>query len=253
MARTVGVVNLGAYAVWNPRSQVALAMRRFGGKSLLEWVVRRISEAQHLEEVCVLTESSRAADLLRPLIPTNVRVVSGEAKCDQLYLLAQAARELEADYLLRVSLTHPFVDPVLLDRLAISAAGTKADFACYCFRDGRPALQSQLGVLADWFRGSALQEADKLFLKTEERSDIARSLLARPDRFNIRLCPLPAELNRDNMRLCLASEEDWDHAHAILEALGPEQLDWQQIASLLDHQPAMRERMADLNRQKMLV
>jgi spore coat polysaccharide biosynthesis protein SpsF (cytidylyltransferase family) len=43
-------------------------------------------------------------------------------------------------------------------------------------------------------------------------------------------------------------EEDWDHAEAIYEALGPERLDWQRIARLLDHQPALRSRMAALNR-----
>ena len=43
-------------------------------------------------------------------------------------------------------------------------------------------------------------------------------------------------------------DEDWDHALAIYEALGPEWLDWQRIARLLDHQPALRSRMAALNR-----
>jgi spore coat polysaccharide biosynthesis protein SpsF (cytidylyltransferase family) len=50
------------------------------------------------------------------------------------------------------------------------------------------------------------------------------------------------------MRLRLEVEEDWDHAHIILEALGPENLDYQRIANLLDQHPAMRERMAALNR-----
>jgi len=43
-------------------------------------------------------------------------------------------------------------------------------------------------------------------------------------------------------------EEDWDHALAIFEALGPEAMDWQRIAKLLDHQPDLRRRMAALNR-----
>ena len=36
----------------------------------------------------------------------------------------------------------------------------------------------------------------------------------------------------------------------ILDALGPDGLDWHRIASLLDQQPALRERMADLNEMK---
>jgi spore coat polysaccharide biosynthesis protein SpsF (cytidylyltransferase family) len=50
------------------------------------------------------------------------------------------------------------------------------------------------------------------------------------------------------VRLIVDIDEDWDHALAIYEALGPELLDWQQIANLLNHQPALRNRMAVLNR-----
>ena len=42
--------------------------------------------------------------------------------------------------------------------------------------------------------------------------------------------------------------EDWDHALAIYDALGPEAFEWQRIAGFLNHQPAMRKRMAALNR-----
>ena len=34
----------------------------------------------------------------------------------------------------------------------------------------------------------------------------------------------------------------------IFDALGPDSLDWQGIAGLLDQHPALRKRMADLNR-----
>ena len=54
--------------------------------------------------------------------------------------------------------------------------------------------------------------------------------------------------DREDVRLTIANDEDWDHALAIYEALGPERLDWQRIARLLDHQPALRSRMAVLNR-----
>ena len=66
--------------------------------------------------------------------------------------------------------------------------------------------------------------------------------------FKLRLLPAPAEIDRDDVRLTIDSDEDWDHALTIFEALGPESLDWQRIARLLSHQPALRSRMAALNR-----
>ena len=54
----------------------------------------------------------------------------------------------------------------------------------------------------------------------------------------------------DDLRLKIDFEEDWEHAQVIFEALGPDEWDWQRIADLLDSQPALRKRMAVLNRAK---
>jgi spore coat polysaccharide biosynthesis protein SpsF (cytidylyltransferase family) len=63
----------------------------------------------------------------------------------------------------------------------------------------------------------------------------------------LRFIPVPARLDRSDVRLTVDLEEDWELAQIILEALGPEGLDWHRIASLLDQQPGLRERMAGLN------
>jgi spore coat polysaccharide biosynthesis protein SpsF (cytidylyltransferase family) len=68
--------------------------------------------------------------------------------------------------------------------------------------------------------------------------------------FNVRLIPLPPELDRDDLRLKIDFEEDWEHAQVIFEALGHDEWDWQHVADLLDSQPALRKRMAVLNRAK---
>ena len=83
---------------------------------------------------------------------------------------------------------------------------------------------------------------------TSERDNPTQFVCAHPERFRIRLLPAPAEIDREDFRLTVDIEEDWENALAIFEALGPEELDWQRIAHLLDHQPAMRKRMAALNR-----
>ena len=81
-----------------------------------------------------------------------------------------------------------------------------------------------------------------------DREHVTRYLYSHPEKFNLRLIPAPAEIDREDVRLTVDLDEDWDHALAIYEALGPERLDWQRIARLLDHQPALRSRMAALNR-----
>ncbi len=85
---------------------------------------------------------------------------------------------------------------------------------------------------------SALRKADRLARSPLDREHVTRYLYSHPEKFSLRLMPAPAEIDREDVRLTVDIEEDWDHALAIYEALGPERLDWQRIASLLDHQPA---------------
>ncbi|MDZ7617457.1 MAG: hypothetical protein U1E05_10655, partial [Patescibacteria group bacterium] len=81
-----------------------------------------------------------------------------------------------------------------------------------------------------------------------DRKHVTRYIYSHPERFQLRLIPAPREIDRDDVRLTLSGDEDWEHTLAIYDALGPEGLDWQRIALLLDHQPGLRHRMAALNR-----
>ena len=122
-------------------------------------------------------------------------------------------------------------------------------YVTFCSRDGRPAILSPVHVYAaEWFRSSALRRDNRLDKDVADREHVTRFLYTQPEKFNIQLKPAPTEIDRDAVRLIVDIEEDWDHALAIYEALGPELLDWRQIANLLDHQPALRSRMAVLNR-----
>ena len=108
-------------------------------------------------------------------------------------------------------------------------------------------MVSRLGVFAEWCRAGVVLRADREATKPDERSDVTRYVYSHPELFKLRLIPVPAQLDRGDLRLTIHVEEDWDHAQIILDALGPEALDWQRIAELLDHQPALRQRMAVLN------
>ena len=91
-----------------------------------------------------------------------------------------------------------------------------------------------------------LRQSARLAKEPADRQEVTRYLYSHPETFNLRLIPAPAPIDRDDVRLTLDRDEDWDHALTIYDALGPESLDWQRIATLLDHQPALRKRMAAL-------
>ena len=181
-------------------------------------------------------------------MPRDVPIFVGGGE-DALARFGKALEQYPAEGVVRVGGDNVFIDPGLIDRLVtLAESDPDCDYASYCSRDGQPAVLSPASVYAEWFRSSALRRADRLARNPVDREHVTRYIYTHPDKFNVRLLPAPAEIDREDVRLTIDIEEDWEHALAIYEALGPERLDWQRIASLLDHQPELRSRMAALNR-----
>jgi spore coat polysaccharide biosynthesis protein SpsF len=181
-------------------------------------------------------------------VPADVPFFVG-TKPDSLGRFSQALEQYAAQDVIRIRGDHLFIDPALIDRLVTTAAEhPQCDYISYCSRDGQPAILSPVGVYAEWIRASTLQKAARHAKHPEEREHVTRFIYSHPEKFNIRLIPAPAEIDRDDLRLTVEMEEDWDHILTIYEALGPDKMDWRRISHLLDQQPALRSRMAALNR-----
>jgi spore coat polysaccharide biosynthesis protein SpsF (cytidylyltransferase family) len=249
MATTVAAVEIWpAIEDLSPRSPLAgMARRRFAGKTLLEWVVRRVSDAQCIDQIVVVAGDDSLSQSLATNCPPDISVVSTSAP-DPLGRLADVVREIPCSGIVRLNVCHPFVDPDLIDRLVVAASHSKCDYASYSIGNGRWAMESKLGVFAEWCSAPALLRADRLAKESVDRAAATRFIYSRPDLFSLKLIAVPRQLDRDDLRLAIHDEEDWEHVQLVLDALGPESLDWQYITSLLDRQPIMRARMADRNR-----
>lgn len=244
MLKNLGVVQVGL----GQEGSAVAASRRLGGKSVLEWIVRRVTDCQRLDGVIVLTGDSAEDRRVANLAPMDVPVcVASEP--DPMACFVAAVERYPAEAVVRVRVDYPFVDPMLIDRLVTTAdTHPECDYVGYCLRDGRPAILSPVGMYAEWFRASALRRAERKAKKPSDRCSVTNYLYSHPETFRLRLIPAPARIDREDVRLRVDIEEDWEHALAIFDALGSEELNWQRIADLLDHHPAMRSRMADLNR-----
>ena len=244
MLKNLGIVQASFHL---PRFR-ANASRTVGGRSLLEWVIRRVTDSMRLDGVIVVAGESADRHHLRRFVPNDVPVFLGKEN-DALSQFNGAIEQCPAEGVVRVRGDNLFVDPGLIDRLVNTAElHPTCDYISYCLRDGRPAILSPVGVYAEWFRAGALRKVHRQARDPVDREHVTRYLYSHPEQFKLRLIPAPSEIDRDDVRLTVDMEEDWDHALAICDALGPERVDWQRIAALLAHQPALRSRMAVLNR-----
>ncbi len=246
MLKTLGIVQ----ACFTSQHFRSIACRRIGAQSLLEWVVRRVTDCTRLDGVIVIACKRQEHRCIRELIPSDVPVFVGDQP-DALHRFAKALEEYPAESVVRVRGDNPFIDTELIDRLVTSTQSQpNCDYASYCLQDGRPAILSPVGIYAEWFRASALRRAVRATKTPTDREHVTRYIYSHPEKFNVRLIPAPPQLDRDDVRLTIDMEEDWDNTLVIYDALGPESMDWQRIAGLLDQQPALRQRMAALNRTR---
>jgi spore coat polysaccharide biosynthesis protein SpsF len=226
------------------------ANRGFQGKTLLEWVVRRVTDCQWLEGVIVVAPAEDDAASLADHVPPDVPLYLSVHK-DALGQIADALTSYHAKGVVRVGIEQPFVDPELIDRLITRATQHPTfDYIGYCSRSGKPAIQSSLGMFGEFFQTKALLVADREATLPEDRKHVTRFLYSRPDKFQVRMIPVPPELDRDDLRLRIDGVEDWEHVQQIVDALGDEHLDWQAIAGLLAQQPDLRRRMAAMNQSE---
>ena len=246
--------SLGVVEVLPSISQLSLhsplagiARRKFAGKPLLEWVVRRVTEAHCLDRVVVLAGSDPLSRSLAKLVPRDVPVFVSDA-ADPMERMASVVRQFPCYSLVRMSVSHPFVDPLLVDRLVTTALADKlCDYATFRFASGRSVMQSKVGVFAEWCKAEAILRADRMAHEADDRACPTSFLADHPELFNLKYLPVPDKLDREDLRLEIQDEQDWEHVQTIVDALGPESLDWQFITSLLDRHPNICGRMRELN------
>ena len=141
--------------------------------------------------------------------------------------------------IVRLAVSDPFVDPILIDRLITAVASDEqCDYACFVLGDGRPAHESRMGIFADWCRRMPSCKPTAWPVPPPTARTRRNSSARIPKSFHIKQVPVPARLDRGDLRLAIRDEEDWENVETILDALGPESLDWQFITSLLDRHPA---------------
>jgi spore coat polysaccharide biosynthesis protein SpsF len=208
-------------------------VRKIGSRPLVELVVRRLTDCQRLQRVLVVAGKEFEGGLLAELVPPDVPIYLSDRR-DCLGRLVCALKATGAAAVVKIEADHPFVDPILIDRLVTTAElHPTCDYIGFCFRDGRPVIHSPLGTFAEWFRAEAVLRADREARTAEDRDDLTQFFCSRPERFHLRFIPVPAALETDNVRLSVDDHESWEHAQTICDWMGPECLDWRSIAQVL--------------------
>lgn len=243
MLKTLGIVK-GVLLTERQRHHLA---RRLDGKSVLEWVVRQMTDCLRLDGVVVLTDSGENGAIVRPLVPVDVPVYASDAP-DTLGCLAGTLEKFPAESCVFIGADWPFIDPTIIDQLVRTAEMEKnCDYAAYqfvneCFSAGRP-----YGLFPEWYRASTIAKINRKTNDPIHRQLPGTYFLDNQSRFHVELLPAPCGLDRFDVRLTVCDGEDWDTILDIHSALQMDAFDANKVSDFFEHHPHIRESMARAN------
>jgi spore coat polysaccharide biosynthesis protein SpsF len=211
------------------------ALVPLAGRPLLQVLLERVADARGVAGVALATSRHPENDPLAELAArAGVRVFRGDEE-DVLRRHLDAARELGADHVVRVTGDNPLTDVETLERLVALHASEKAD---YTYVPGDALL---MGILSEvisrealarsWEKGEARHRSELVTLYVKEH----------PDAFRIALGELPPGLYRPEYRLTVDEPDDVRLMQAIFERLSApgKRVATREALALLDSEPEL--------------
>jgi len=231
MLNTLGIVK-GVLLTDKQRHHVA---RRLEGKSVLEWVVRQMTDSELLDGVVVVAEEGARGDLVRHLSPVDVPVYSTKAQ-DTATAVQDTLEHFSAEACVLIGADWPFLDSELIDRLVRTARRTEnCDYAAYQFMNEIFSAGRPYGLFPEWYRSCSIR---KLAAKSSDpihRQMPGTFFRDHNDTYHVAALRIPAGLDRvEDMKFTFDDEEDWDNILDLHSALNLEVLDCRKVGSLLD-------------------
>lgn len=231
MLNTLGIVK-GALLTDKQRHYVA---RCLDGKSVLEWVVRQMTDSELLNGVVVIAEEGLRGEIIRKLSPVDVPVYLTKA-LDTTTAVQDTLEHFPAEACVLIGADWPFLDSELIDRLIRTAQRTEnCDYAAYQFVNEAFTAERPYGLFPEWYRSSSVRKLASKSSDPIHRQMPGTFFLDNQELYRVAMLQLPAGLDKmENMRFTFADEEDWDNILELHSALGIEVLDSSKVGSLLD-------------------
>lgn len=214
-------------------------LAEIAGAPMLARVVERARRIASVDDVAVATSDQAMDDPIAALGEAmGWPLVRGEAH-DVLARFCQAASELEADVIVRLTGDCPLLDPSISEATIrlFQEARPPLDFAANRLPDHRT---FPIGLDTEVCSRAALERACRDADQPHQREHVMPYLYDEPGRFRIAL--LDSERDLGKLRWTVDTPEDLAFVRAVYAAFAPRtDFHWGQVLELLDEQPALRQ------------
>lgn len=186
------------------------------GKSLLEYQIERLQRVKLADELVIATTTNYTDDPIVELCDrAGVSYYRGSEE-DVLARYYEAAKQHQADVIVRVTSDCPLIDPEIIDHVIQTYFDHQCDYASNSLERTYPR-----GMDTEVFSFESLSQAYSDAIAKPDREHVTPFLHQQPERFKI--IPVLNSENYSHHRWTVDTQEDFDLIKNILEAIYPQQ------------------------------
>ena len=205
------------------------------GQPMLARVVERARRAQRIDQVAVATTTDPSDDPVEAFCRERGYACVRGSMHDVLDRYYQAARQLQAGVIVRLTADCPLIDPGLIDETVQAFYREEVDFACN--RLPPPFTRTYpIGLDVEVVSFAALEQAWKEATARHDREHVLPYLYEAPGRFKVYQLHYSRDLG--GLRWTVDTPEDLELVRAIYaEFGGRDDFSWQEVLSLVERRP----------------
>lgn len=195
-------------------------MLPLAGEHVLTHDVRRVDAAETVDETVVATSTGTQDDIVARYAERAGADVFRGAENDVLNRMSRAAREADADVVVRVTGDCPLVAPEAIDAVVCRLRETGADYASTTVERTLPR-----GLGAEAFTFESFERVQKRANEPYEHEHVTPRYYENPKEFHVRTVTSEAVFDADrhrdrtDLRLTLDEADDYDLLRTIYEGI----------------------------------
>ena len=228
MTRVVAIIQARTGSTRLPRK----VLSEIAGEPMLGRVIERVSEARLVDDVVVATTVDSSDDPIVELASERGWRFTRGSIDDVLSRYVDAAREHEAEVIVRVCSDCPLIDPALVDDVVRPLIDRpELDYVA----NNMPPRTYPIGLDVEAFRRAALETAHREDHDPALREHVTPYIRQRPERFHILGLNHPDDLSAH--RWTVDEPADLQLIERVYGALGGSPGHWTSVLDLLDAHP----------------
>jgi spore coat polysaccharide biosynthesis protein SpsF len=210
-------------------------LMNLAGEPVLVRVIERARRATLLDDVVVATTTQPADDAIVQLCAERNYPCFRGSEDDVLDRYYQAARQYEADVVVRITSDCPLIEPQVIDQGLQEFFEHQADYAS----NGMSTRTFPRGLDVEVMTFAALERAWQEDTNPAWREHVTPYIYRHPELFRLHALANPVDLS--HMRWTVDTPEDLAFVRHIYDHFGNDAFSWQDVLALLEQHPEWLE------------